>query len=69
MTNLMNSNSNMLNADVAFKRFCIGKGCNQQANKQLVVKFVRKTGWFCESCATELTILGLIEEENVNHLE
>ena len=62
-------NSNNLNASEEFKRFCAGKGCDKRAVKQMVIKFVHKTGWFCDSCAAELTELDLGDVEDARLID
>jgi hypothetical protein len=46
-----------------FKQFCVGRGCNKKGVRQLVIKFVHKTGWFCDTCAADLVRLGLVDED------
>ena len=44
---------------------CAGKNCKNSATAQLQVKFIKKIGYFCESCTLELKALGLIDEDNL----
>lgn len=42
---------------------CAGKNCHNDAIVKLKVKFIRKIGFFCESCSLELKALDLIDEK------
>jgi hypothetical protein len=56
-------NPNIVSTNEAFKRFCTGRGCNNHAVRQLVIKYVHKSGWFCDACSADLIKLGLANEE------
>ena len=43
---------------------CFGKECNNKGNNLLTIKFIHKSGWFCEKCAEELISNELVEEVN-----
>lgn len=64
-------NSNIPKANEEFKHFCAGKDCNNRAVTQIVIKFVHKSGWFCDSCAAELIELGLndLEDTRLNDFQ
>gem|GEM_PF-2980822 len=38
---------------------CAGKGCHKKGNKLLEIKFIKKSGFFCDSCSSELLNLGI----------
>jgi hypothetical protein len=41
---------------------CFGKKCNNKGNRLLTIKYVHKSGWFCEKCAEELILNELVED-------
>jgi len=45
---------------------CAGKNCYNDAIVKLKVKFIKKIGYFCESCTIELKTLDLIEPEDID---
>jgi hypothetical protein len=55
--------STILKDTKQFKQFCAGRGCNKKAVRRLVIKFVSKTGWFCDACSADLIKLGLADGE------
>jgi hypothetical protein len=56
-------NSTKRNVLQEFKQ-CAGKGCGQKANSIFEIKYLHKTGYFCDNCSKDLLELGLVEEEN-----
>jgi hypothetical protein len=38
---------------------CAGKGCRKKGIKLLEIKFIKKSGFFCDSCSSELLELGI----------
>lgn len=42
-------------------RTCAGNGCNKAGIKTLIIKYIKKKGYFCESCALELINLKLVD--------
>ena len=39
---------------------CAGKGCSYNASYLLKIRYINKSGWFCESCKAVLENNGLI---------
>jgi hypothetical protein len=44
---------------------CAGKGCQNEGRKQLTVQYLKKIGYFCESCTEDLQCLGLVVKQEV----
>jgi hypothetical protein len=38
---------------------CAGKGCHKKGIRLLEIKFIKKFGFFCDSCSSELLDLGI----------
>ena len=38
---------------------CAGKGCHKKGIKLLEIRFIKKSGFFCDSCSSELLDLGI----------
>lgn len=57
----MNSTDNY-NGYREFK-FCAGTNCNQKGIHELEIKYIHRTGWFCECCKSVLLEQNLIEVE------
>ena len=51
------------NTTEQFKVFCSGKGCNNLGKILLKIKYINKTGLFCDSCAEDLLDQGLAVKE------
>ncbi|HSF49322.1 MAG TPA: hypothetical protein VLA74_01060 [Nitrososphaeraceae archaeon] len=45
---------------------CAGKNCPNDATVKLKIKFIKKIGYFCESCTSELKTLDLTEQEEID---
>jgi len=45
-----------------FKR-CAGKGCSAEGIHYLSVRFIKKCGWFCDSCKTNLIDENLVTND------
>lgn len=43
---------------------CAGKGCQNNGIIILTVLYINKRGYFCESCAKDLLLLGLVKVEH-----
>lgn len=52
-------NSSNRTANLGFKQ-CVGKSCTKQGVIELRIRFINKTGWFCESCKKELETHELV---------
>jgi hypothetical protein len=54
--------------DVIDATACAGKGCKKLGNIHMAIKYIKKTGVFCEKCSDELLRQGLAVklEGNVN---
>jgi hypothetical protein len=52
----MNSTSNKV--DLEYKR-CAGKGCNRVERTILKVRYLNKTGLFCDCCVNDLVAADL----------
>ena len=46
-----------------FKR-CVAKNCNQEGTTILEIKYIKKSGLFCSSCAQEFKDLDLVDGES-----
>ena len=57
-------NSNISYTTEQFKQFCAGKGCQNEGTTFLRIKYLKKTGYFCDSCKIELLRLDLAFPEN-----
>jgi hypothetical protein len=42
---------------------CAGKGCKEEGKTLLKIKYLQKTGYFCNFCTSELLQLGLAVQE------
>jgi hypothetical protein len=51
------------NTTERFKEFCSGKGCKNLGKTLLKIKYINKTGLFCDSCAAGLLDHGLAFKE------
>jgi len=40
-------------------KVCAGNGCKNNATILLKIEYIRKTGYFCNTCARDLLQLGL----------
>jgi hypothetical protein len=38
---------------------CAGKNCHKKGTKLLEIRFIKKSGFFCDSCSFELLELGI----------
>ena len=45
--------------DVSQQKQCAGKGCEKEGKIVLAVRYLKRTGHFCESCAEDLLRFGL----------
>ena len=45
-----------------FKGNCSGRGCNRKPVRYLKIKYIKKIGKFCHTCAHDLLMNGLAEE-------
>ena len=43
------------------RKMCVGKGCPNEAVDSLEINFVKKPGYFCNRCATDLLKLDLVK--------
>lgn len=59
----MNSNDNYLNE--GFKE-CAGRSCKNTAKVPLKIRYINKTGFFCESCADYLLRAELAIGEQID---
>ena len=58
----MNSTSN--NASLEYKK-CVGKGCDRVGKTILKIRYLNKTGLFCDRCTKDLVAADLaIKEDN-----
>jgi hypothetical protein len=55
-------NSNNSHYDTSEYKTCSGLNCSNQPTSILKVKYVNKTGHFCQRCTTDLLQLELAEE-------
>jgi hypothetical protein len=44
---------------------CTGKYCNKIGQQYLQIKYIKKCGWFCDSCAEDLMAEDLVILEPV----
>lgn len=44
------------------QRPCAGKKCRSQGTHYLEIKYLYKSGWFCDSCTEKLVTDGLLSE-------
>lgn len=60
----MNSSSN--NVNIEYKK-CAGKGCDRVGRTILKVRYLNKTGLFCDSCVNDLVAadIAIRVEENL----
>jgi hypothetical protein len=56
-------NSNISYTTEQFKQFCVGKDCKREGTTLLKIKYLQKTGYFCNVCTSELLQLGLAVQE------
>jgi len=42
---------------------CAGRNCNKKGTNLLQILFIKKIGYFCDSCTTQLLELGLVTKE------
>ena len=54
-----------INKSLENLKICAGKNCPNTGIKILKIKYLHKTGWFCENCTKKLSKEELIEPENV----
>jgi hypothetical protein len=47
-------------------KICAGKECNNEATIKLKIRYIKRVGYFCESCHTELKNLDLIDSEVID---
>ena len=43
---------------------CAGKGCNKIGIYNLMIIYINKRGYFCDSCKIELEKLGRVNNQN-----
>ena len=55
---------NPYNTFPTFKE-CAGKDCHNKATTEFKIKFIKKVGFFCESCVLELKALDLIDVDGL----
>ena len=61
-------NYNNINSEHQYNQ-CAGKDCNRIATQFLKIRYLNKSGNFCDKCKRELLDLGLIiENKNENFL-
>jgi hypothetical protein len=53
--------SNSIDAPREYKDICAGIGCRNIPSVCLMIKYVKKSGWFCDDCAQDLLRLELAE--------
>jgi hypothetical protein len=53
------------NVNYNFEQYkqCAGKGCKSEGKTLLKIKYLQKTGYFCNFCTSELLQLGLVVQE------
>jgi len=56
----MNSNTHYNSEE--YKQYA-GKGCKEEGKTLLKIKYLQKTGYFCNFCTSELLQLGLAVRE------
>ena len=49
---------------IRLNKDCAGRDCDNIGTINLKIKYIKRSGLFCESCALELKIIGLIDDEN-----
>ena len=42
---------------------CAGKNCTNEGNNKLIILYLNKSGWFCNSCKQELLFDDLTVEQ------
>ncbi|MGA9155006.1 MAG: hypothetical protein WBZ36_30855, partial [Candidatus Nitrosopolaris sp.] len=50
--------------DVSQYNQCAGKGCENEGKILLAIQYLKRTGHFCESCAEDLSSLGLVVRQD-----
>jgi hypothetical protein len=50
-----------------FKEYktCAGRECNNIGKNHLMILFINKSGWFCDSCRDSLVNLKLVKSEGL----
>jgi hypothetical protein len=59
-------NSSYQNTIPRYKQ-CAGKGCNREGLRPLKIRFLNKTGWFCENCKSDLIKHNLADPSRTDH--